>query len=65
MNNRKNNNMKRPPLGLTPKFIREKERYDEVSYAIIRYIDADKEIPIEWIDEYNELVDKVKNTNNE
>lgn len=49
-----------PPLGLTPKSIYLKnsrnERFNEVCGAIKRYWDADKEIPIEWILEYNTLL---------
>ena len=47
----------RPPLGLVPKWVRQKERYYEVCEAIARYYDAGKKIPIEWIEEYNELVE--------
>lgn len=47
----------RPPLGLVPKWVRQKERYYEVCGAIARYYDAGKKIPIEWVEEYNELVE--------
>lgn len=46
----------KPPLGLVPKWVRQKERYEEVCQAIARYYNANREIPIEWIEEYNELV---------
>ena len=53
----------KPPLGLTPKkFYDEQvkiERFDEVCGAISRYYDAGLKINIEWIDEYNELVELV------
>jgi hypothetical protein len=43
-------------LELIPKWVKQKERYYEVYGAIARYYDAGKKIPIEWIEEYNELV---------
>jgi len=46
----------KPPLGLVPRKIRENERLVEVKDAIIRYMDASKPIPQEWIDELNELM---------
>lgn len=51
------NSAVRPPLGLVPKWVRQKERYYEVCGAIARYYDAGKKIPIEWVEEYNELVE--------
>jgi hypothetical protein len=47
------------PIGLIPKWIRQEERLNEVGWAIKRYYDAGLEIPIEWVEEYNELI-KVK-----
>ena len=53
----------RPPLGLIPKNIHYKrvkvERFNEVCGAIARYYDAGMKINIEWIEEYNELIDSV------
>ena len=46
----------RPPLGLTPKWIRDESRFIEVCEAISRYYNAAYQIPIEWIEEYNALV---------
>lgn len=51
----------KPPLGLTPRFIIEEKRIFEIVEAISRYINVEKEIPIEWIEEYNELVNKQSN----
>lgn len=49
------------PLGLTPKKYFEKrvkvQRYNEVCGAIVRYYEAGLKINIQWIEEYNELVD--------
>lgn len=56
----------RLPLGLMPKKIHDErvkvERFNEVCKAIARYSDAGLKINIEWIDEYNELVDNYLST---
>ena len=49
-----------PPIGLKPKFVNRIERLHEVRSAIVRYYDAQLKIPIEWIEEYNELIDSTK-----
>jgi hypothetical protein len=46
----------RPPLGLRPKCIVDGLRIKEISEAIERYTQANKEIPCEWLEEYNQLV---------
>jgi len=55
--------VKRPPLGLTPKFTYDNsledlksERIEEIEAAIDRYFDVDKEIPDAWIKELIELI---------
>lgn len=53
----------RPPLGIIPQFIHEEKRIKELSSAISRRLCDGKfvpsnEIPIEWIEEFNELVKK-------
>ena len=54
-------NSTKPPLGLIPKIHHDNlvkvERFNEVCGAIARYYDARLMIKIEWIEEYNELVD--------
>ena len=61
MNDFLNNNSTKPPLGLIPKIHHDNlvkvERFNEVCGAIARYYDARLKIKIEWIEEYNELVD--------
>jgi hypothetical protein len=56
-----NDNCTKPPLGLIPKILHDDlvkvERFNEVCGAIARYYDARLKIKIEWIEEYNELVD--------
>jgi hypothetical protein len=53
----------RPPLGLIPRKFHDKrvnvERFNEVCGAISRYYNSGLKINIEWIEEYNELVDIV------
>lgn len=55
----------KPPLGLIPKWIYDKnikiERYNDVCSAIARYYHARLKIKIEWIEEYNDLVDYLNN----
>lgn len=50
------NNIEKPPIGLKPKFYHNYSRYNDIMKAIIRYINSQKEIPVEWIEEYNELL---------
>lgn len=49
---------KKPPLGIMPRWIWERKRCREIAEAICRYTYAGKSIPAEWIEEYNELVEK-------
>lgn len=46
----------KPPLGLKPQSINNSERLGEVRGAICRYYDAELEIPVKWVEEYNELI---------
>lgn len=45
----------KPPLGLTPKFIRDSDRKYEIIEAMFRYLETNKRIPQEWINEFDEL----------
>jgi hypothetical protein len=49
----------KPPLGLIPKRFHDDRRRAEIILAVYRYIEADEAIPIEWIEEYNKLLEKV------
>ena len=51
-------NMIRPPLGLTPRWVHEMERFEEIIAAMKRYSEAGLSVPIEWIEELDELYDK-------
>ena len=46
----------KPPVGLRPKYISDAERLEEVKAAIVRYFNAELEIPILWVEEYNNLI---------
>jgi hypothetical protein len=54
----------KPPMGLTPRRIwemqTERARVNEISDAIIRYLNAGMKINPEWIEEINELLEKVE-----
>jgi|TARA_Y100000034_G_C6810347_1_gene364124 hypothetical protein len=43
----------KPPLGLVPEFVNNRDRSIEIMGAIGRYLNSDKEMPIprEWLDE--------------
>lgn len=54
----------RPPLGLRPRHIADAMRLQEIAEAIGRYIEANKGIPLEWIDEYNEIAGRLSRQRN-
>ncbi|WP_312107590.1 hypothetical protein [Lachnoclostridium sp.] len=45
----------KPPLGIKPKWLHNQIRLNDIIKAIRRYINAGLEIPIEWVEEYNDL----------
>ena len=47
-----------PPLGLKPRFIHEEERRDEIKVAVCRMFDANYAINVDWIREYDEIVNR-------
>ena len=51
-------NEKKPPLGLMPKTFWEERRILYIIEAIDRYISAGKSIPRDWVDEFNDLIQK-------
>lgn len=51
---------RKPPLGLKPRNIFEEERIHEIFQAMMRYKQAHKEIPEEWIEEFNDLIRRSK-----
>jgi len=54
------NTIEKPPLGLKPKRIAQELRINDIDKAIERYIGASYPIPIEWIEERNELLEAWK-----
>ncbi|MEX0598153.1 MAG: hypothetical protein WD512_16820 [Candidatus Paceibacterota bacterium] len=50
----------KPPLGLPPKFTYIKPRTLAIQRAINRYMSEDMEVPVEWITEYNSLIELKK-----
>lgn len=44
------------PIEIEPIHIWKEKRYQDLCEAIKRYLDADKEIPIEWVEEYNTYI---------
>lgn len=51
---------KKPPLGVEPRWAHEAQRINKLTCAIDRYMEEDEPIPVEWIEEYNELVKRKK-----
>lgn len=49
----------KPPLGLTPRWLMDEKRQTEILAAIDRFGEAGKPIPAEWIEEYNEIVERL------
>ncbi|MCY7680604.1 hypothetical protein MH122_17555 [Bacillus pumilus] len=46
-----------PPLGVIPKFIHDERRAEDLVAAIERRITERLEIPLEWFEEYNNLLE--------
>ena len=53
--------VEKPPLGLMPRYLYNEQRFQEIYSAISRYYQAGKAIPIEWIEEYNDISKTLKN----
>lgn len=45
----------KPPLGVKPKWLHDEERKQELKKTIERHLVESEAIPIEWVEEYNEL----------
>ena len=48
----------KPPLGIMPRHIHDEIRRQELGEAIVRYIEASLPVPLEWVEEYNELAER-------
>ena len=51
--------VKKPPIGITPRWLLDEERAIEIEQAIARYNEADYSIPVEWIQELNEVYERL------
>lgn len=49
--------VEKPPLGLKPKWIHDKQRQGEIMAAINRYLEAGKSPPKEWAIEFDSYCD--------
>lgn len=50
-----------PPIGLRPRWFIVERRILEIKEAMNRYINADKALPLEWIEELHELLVWLRN----
>ena len=46
---------KKPPLGITPRWLHDSQRFGEILEAIERYTDANMSIPKSWVKELKDL----------
>lgn len=49
----------KPPLGIMPRYIWDESRLTQLEQAIERRIGKVNTIPIEWIEERNELIERL------
>ena len=55
--------LQKPPLGLKPKWLWDAIRARDIQEATVRYFNAEHlKIPIEWIEEYNEIIRRYQKT---
>ena len=47
-----------PPLGVMPRFVADERRLEELKEAMIRFISANWPISVEWLTEYNEIIER-------
>ena len=50
----------KPPLGVMPRDMWDRERQKDLADAMERYLEAGMKIPAEWIKEYNEISDRLE-----
>ena len=48
--------MKKPPIGIIPKLIHDRERFEELQAAIMRYLWDDREISVDSISQVAQAV---------
>lgn len=50
----------KPPIGLKPRDIHERERFEDIITAIYRHVNSGSLFPKEWLEEAVELYNKIK-----
>ena len=50
----------KPPLGVMPKDLWNRQRQKDLADAMVRYLEAGMKTPLEWIEEYNEISDRLE-----
>lgn len=50
----------KPPLGVMPREMWYRQRQKDLADAMVRYLEAGTKIPAEWIEEYNEISDRLE-----
>ena len=48
-----------PPIGLVPRWIANRNRYDEILEAMDRFREAGRLIPVDWLTELADLSDQI------
>lgn len=51
--------LRKPPIGIIPKKLWDEKRFYELCLAITDRYQGGFEIPVEWIEEYNETIKKL------
>lgn len=49
----------KPPIGITPRWLLDEKREIELRQAIERYIEAGYSIPMEWYQEWDEIIERL------
>ena len=50
----------KPPLGVMPREMWYRQRQKDLADAMVRYLKAGMKAPLEWIEEYNEISDRLE-----
>lgn len=48
--------IQKPPLGIMPRKLWEEKRLDDLRQAITLFAEHNRPVPVEWVEEYNELL---------
>ena len=55
----------KPPIGVMPRDMWDRKRQKDLADAMARYLEAGMKIPAEWIEEYNEISDRLEEVKND